>query len=417
MRARKIIFVNRFYAPDYSATAQLLTDLAEKVDLAGVEVHVVTSRLDYLGGTLDRARRERLNGVRVHRIWTSRFGRGTLLGRSFDYFSFYLSGFVSLLSLAGRNDLIVAKTDPPLISIVAAIVARLKRSRLVNWLQDLFPEVAVELGIGVSNQLVFRVTRSMRNWSLHAADQNVVLGSMMGRRLRSQGIPASRILSISNWAVGRDLRPVARNDNPLIREWGLERPLIVGYSGNLGLAHDYSTILGTLRQLENNSNINFVFVGGGAGMRELRKKAEQERLSNILFKPYQPLERLAESLSVPDVHLVALEPRMEGLIVPSKIYGIVAVERPIAFIGSTDGEVGSLVLGEKLGCVVVPGDSTGLSAVLGRWAREPLELEEIRRNVRTHRREHYVQGGPIAKWHSLFSTLIRPSQPQSLART
>jgi hypothetical protein len=142
----KTIFINRFFYPDHSATSQLLSDLAFHLVKTGVAVHVFTSRQvsDDPNATLPSQDFEQ--GVRITRVWTTRFGRQTLLGRTFDYLTFYFSAAWSLFALVKPGDIVVAKTDPPLISIVAAMVVKSRGAKLINWIQDLFPEVAGALG-------------------------------------------------------------------------------------------------------------------------------------------------------------------------------------------------------------------------------------------------------------------------------
>ena len=159
----KIIFVNRFYAPDHSATSQMLTDLATALAAGGADLQVVTSRLRYDDPSGSLPRHEVVDGVRVHRIWTSTFGRGSLAGRALDYVSFYLAASIKLIQLLRRDDVVVAMTDPPLISVPVGWVARLRGARAVNWLQDIFPEVAAELGMrGVKGRGRLDATRAAR---------------------------------------------------------------------------------------------------------------------------------------------------------------------------------------------------------------------------------------------------------------
>ena len=145
----KIVFLNRYFYPDHSATSQLLADVAFHLVGAGHEVHVITSRQLYDSPATRLAASEREHGVQVHRVWTSRFGRRRLVGRASDYLSSCFSAAMRLFGLASTGTVIVAKTDPPLISVFAAWVARLRGARLVNCLQDVFPEVALELGVKV----------------------------------------------------------------------------------------------------------------------------------------------------------------------------------------------------------------------------------------------------------------------------
>jgi colanic acid biosynthesis glycosyl transferase WcaI len=141
----RVVFVNRYFYPDESATAQLLSDLAFGLAEHGFDVHVVCSRQLYGAPEAQLPAEEAVRGVVIHRVWTTRFGRRRLLGRALDYVSFYITCAVELLGLLRRRDVVIAKTDPPLISIVAALAARLRGAVLVNWLQDVFPEVASQL--------------------------------------------------------------------------------------------------------------------------------------------------------------------------------------------------------------------------------------------------------------------------------
>src|SRR5262245_39233631 len=178
----RVVFLNRYFHPDHSATSVLLSDLAFALSQRGYRITVITSRLRYEGG--DRLpQRETIQGVDVRRVLSSQRGRSGLLGRSLDYGSFYFAAAWQLWRLTRRNDIIVAKTDPPLLSVMAALIARLKGARLVNWLQDIFPEVAGALNVGGSLAgAVFRLIRPIRNWSLRSAQINVVVGAKMAER-------------------------------------------------------------------------------------------------------------------------------------------------------------------------------------------------------------------------------------------
>ena len=172
---RKLIFLNRYFSPDESATSQLLSDLAFDLAAAGYRVEIVTSRQRYEDATANLPPRGRDHDVAIYRIWTSRWGRGSLTGRAIDYLTFYISAATWLAFHAHRRDVIIAKTDPPLIGVVAAAIARLKGATLINWLQDLYPEVAEQLkvgGVGATSGILHR----LRNWSLRSARVNVVIG-------------------------------------------------------------------------------------------------------------------------------------------------------------------------------------------------------------------------------------------------
>ena len=206
----RVVFLNRYFHPDHAPTSVLLSNLAFALSQRGIQVTVITSRLRYEGGDHLLPQHETIRGVVVHRVWTSRRGRSGLIGRSLDYGSFYLAAAWRLWRVVGRNDIVVAKTDPPLLSVMAAPIARLKRARLVNWLQDIFPEVASALNVGGPfGRLAFNLVRPLSHWSLRQAHTNVVVGKKMAAYLKQQGIAPDRIQVIANWADGSLIAPIA----------------------------------------------------------------------------------------------------------------------------------------------------------------------------------------------------------------
>jgi colanic acid biosynthesis glycosyl transferase WcaI len=356
----RVVFVNRYYYPDESATAQLLTDLATGLSASGIEVHIVCSRQLYQAPQARLAARGVVHGVIVHRVWTTRFGRRRLLGRALDYASFYLTCAITLIGLLRRADIVVAKTDPPLISIVAAMAARLKGAVLINWLQDVFPEIASQLGAMPLPAVLERGLRRLRDASLLAAKTNVVLGSRMLEYIGTRGVPTSKCTIIENCADPDVLRAKSSRDSALRSRLGLADKFVVGYSGNLGRAHEYDAILGAAEALRSDLRFAFLFIGGGANMDSLKSNAELRGLSNFHFLPYQPRGQLEDSLAAADLHLATLIPSLEGLIVPSKFYGILAAGRPVLFIGDPDGELSRVIRTAHCGMVIAPGDSTAL---------------------------------------------------------
>src|SRR5262249_36459882 len=260
-----------------SATSQMLSDLAFALAERGWAVQIITSRRRYDAPAERLAPRQLVRGVTVHRIWTSRFGRAKLLGRAIDYATFYLSAAWCLWRLAKAGDVVVVKTDPPMLSIMAAPMCWLRRVRFVNWLQDLFPEAAEALGVGGrAARAGYAVLRRLRNRSLKAAYTNVVLGERMAGRLADLCISENRVHVISNWADGSVITPAEHVTNRLRSDWGLTGEFVVAYSGNLGRAHDIDTLLDAMSILEQEKRtvasdcqeqqrpVSWLFIGGGA---------------------------------------------------------------------------------------------------------------------------------------------------------
>jgi glycosyltransferase involved in cell wall biosynthesis len=363
----KVVFINRYFYPDQSATSQLLTDLTCALCHAGLDVHVICSRQRYDDPHASLATQQDVDGAIVHRVWTTRFGRDRLLGRALDYATFYVSGALAMLKLLRRGDTLIAKTDPPLISIFAAAACKLTGAHQINWLQDIFPEVASELGANPLPPPLNSLLRRWRNLSLRSARLNVVLGERMRERLVGMGIPQDKIHIIENWAESGAAAPKAAVHSALRARMSLENKCVVGYSGNLGRAHEFRTLLTAAESLQEDTEIVFLMIGGGAGMSQLARAVEERGLKNFRFLPYQPRESLADALAAADVHWVSLLPALEGLIVPSKFYGILAAARPVIFIGDQDGELAREIRGCGCGATVAIGDTPELERLLCAW--------------------------------------------------
>ena len=415
-RVRKVLFVNRFAWPDHSATSQILTQVSEAVAASGNDVHIVTSRARYSGGGGDLARQETVNGVTIHRTWTARFGRNNLAGRALDYMSFYASSFLSVLKHARPGDLVIAKTDPPLLGVTIGFAAVLKGARRANWLQDLYPEVAAELGVSLARGPMGGLLRALRNRSLKRSDLVVAIGSRMKERLVSEGLDAARIVILPNFSRDDEIAPDPPGTGTLRQAWGFrESDFVVGYSGNLGRAHDYETVLDAASALRNTVDMKFLFVGGGHAHSLVEQAARKRGLETLSFQPYQPESQLSQSLSVPDVHWLSLKPALEGLIVPSKVYGIAAVARPVVMIGDPDGEVGRIVTQYACGAVFAPGDWEALSDFLKRLQQEPDYRRTLGRNARAWLSEHASRTAVLGQWPEVLAGIPAAPVPESLA--
>ncbi|MGA6828432.1 glycosyltransferase family 4 protein [Nitrospira sp. NS4] len=401
----KTIFVNRYFYPDHSATSQLLSDLAFDLASRGQDIHVITGGQLYTDPRASLLSEEVIRGVHVHRVRTSRFGRGSLWGRMLDYLTFYAGATWRLLRSIRPSDVVVAKTDPPMMSVCAAWAVALKRGLLVNWVQDLFPEVAGVLDVsGV--RYVAPLLRRVRNGSLRKAQANVVLGTIMAQRLRDEGVPSDRITVIENWADGDLIRPVLKEDNPLVREWQLEGKFVLGYSGNMGQVHEFQTMVEAADLLKAAEEVVFLFIGDGAGRCWLEAEVAARGLTNVQFRPYQPADRLRWSLSLPDVHLISLRPALEGLIVPSKFYGIAAAGRPVIYVGDPDGEISRILQREQCGWSFSIGNAEGLAGRILSLSDERHQVIEAGLRARRAFDRQYARAHALQTWRALLEAVL-----------
>lgn len=376
----------------------MLSDLAIHLAAGGRDVHVIASRQRYDDADADLPAFEIAHGVTIHRVVTSRFGRKSLAGRALDYLSFYASAARKLLRLAKKRDVVIAKTDPPLLSVLTWALSFRGFAR-VNWLQDLYPEIAGELGVAGTNGVLGRGLAGLRKKSLAGA-VNVAVGHDMATRLGCGNVHV-----IENWADDGAIAATGPAGNPLRAEWGLEDKFVVAYSGNLGRAHDVQTVLQAAETLRHRPEIAFLFVGGGHGIAEVQARAHALELSNVVFKPYQPRENLPLSLGAGDVHWLSLKPGFDGLVLPSKFYGIAAAARPIIVIGSGDGELARLVREHDCGIAVPPGDGETLTRQILSLANDRARTAQMGANARTMLDAHFSKAHALRRWSALLDTV------------
>jgi len=401
----KIIFINRFFYPDHSATSQLLTDLAFYLAERGLLVEVVTSRQIYDEAKSALASAEFSDSVHIRRVWSTSFGRSSLVGRSLDYLTFYAATFIRLLKDTKPGDVLVAETDPPLISVVVAIVAAMRSAKLVNWVQDLFPEVATALGFKGMNGGFAAFLKRLRNWSLRRAAMNVVIGEGMRQRLINETGAVDKIRVIHNWSDSEQIRPVLRHENPLGKEWLVEDKFVVGYSGNMGRAHEFRVIMDAAVSLCENKGIVFLFIGAGAQLDWIKQEVSRMGAANVILKPYQSRKSLSYSLGVADIHLVSLNPALEGLIVPSKFYGIIAAGRATIFVGSKNGEVAGILENEKCGFTVGCDESEELVARVLELYRDRGYCNDLGVKARELFLKKYSSQYALEQWGSLLDNI------------
>lgn len=400
---RRITFVNRFFAPDLSPTSELLTQLAAHFDALGWSVTAIAGRAFYdRPGTLPA--REVIGGVDVLRLPVTRLARLGLVGRALDYLSFYASALVVLTAHLKRGDILVVNTDPPLIALTAWLASRLRGARLVNWLHDLYPEVAAAYGLAFAAGSVGSLLQRLRDASLRGAALNIAICESMAALIKRRA-PGAAVRVIHNWCDDQAIKPLSAPANPLRAAWGLEGDFVVGYSGNLGRAHDWRTIALAAERLVARDDIVFLMIGGGAGMAALQGEVARLGLqSRFQFRSYQPRELLAQSLGVPDLHLVSQAPAFEDLLFPSKLYSAAAAGRGIIAIGETSGELAALV--RTCGAGVASGDGAGLAAVITRCARDRALAADWGHSARKMLEERFSREGALANWTAAIDQLV-----------
>ncbi len=372
----RIVFVNRHYWPSEAATAQLLTDLAEGLAGRGRSVAVVASH----DGSVTTSFEEDRRGVHISRVRATRWGRRSLLGKACDYLTFTLACRRVLPRRLQERDWLVPMTDPPTLALVAAAAGRRTNVRVAHWIQDIHPEISLALpGRRILRLLSIPWIRR-RDAAWRSAEACIAISQDMAAVVAEHGVPPAKIQVIHNWAPGGgDLTPVAPDQNPLRREWNVADQFVVAYSGNLGRVHALEPVLAAAALLRDDRRLTFLFIGDGPQRPALQAAVAQRRLTNVRFLPPQPRDRLAESLSVGDVHLVTLRAGCERFVYPSKLYGVLAAGRPIVFVGPPRCELAEAVRRRGAGLVADPNDPGAVAAAIRALHADPARREKMGR--------------------------------------
>jgi len=348
----RILLINQFFWPDTAATGQLLTDIVRDIDPNLHNVAVLCSKSSYgavnAGSQLPQTRPP----ATIVQCGGMAFCRGKI-GRVVSYTSFLASAAMRSIRQP-KPDLVVTLTTPPLISLIGTLLKALRGSQHYIWEMDVYPDIAVDLRVMQPNSLVAKLVGLLADLSRNKADGVIALGEDMKSRLMKRGVPERRIFVAENWADSTELASRPFPDGPLV----------VHYSGTLGLAHEIHTVAETMRQLRDDDHFRFVFVGGGARRAQLQEFCEQHKVSNAEFRPYANRSDLGQSLSEGHIGLVTQLPQTVGSVVPSKTYGIMAAGRPMLYVGP-ETATPSLVLGKhNCGWRLDPGDVSGMVRLL-----------------------------------------------------
>lgn len=412
----RVLLLNQVFYPDVAATAQHGHDLAKHLVEHGHEVVVIASRSMYgeKGATL--ASRETVDGIEIHRVGRALFGKVGILGRVVDFGLFYVMAMVRALTIR-RPDVAVCFTTPPFISLVGWILRTIRGTKWVYWVMDLYPDVAVACGVLKERSLLTRLLERVNRFCLRRSDRTVVLGRCMLERVREKGVDHGQVVHIGVWSDQSEIAPIPREENPYRDEWGIGDRFVVMYAGNAGLAHDVQTMLRAAEMMRDDDSVRFAFVGGGKKKAEIDRFVKQKGLTNCALAPYQPRERLDALLTCADVHIVSVLEGLEGMIVPCKMFGIMAAERPALYIGDASSEIARVIEEQACGVLVKQGDAEGLVRAVWMLRSDSEERLRMGRHARESLASAYDRQRACEAWRHLLEEVVGESRASMMDRS
>lgn len=373
------LICQHFY-PEMVSTGLLMTELATGLRAKDWRVAAYAARptSSLVDAEDPRVRRQSTyEGVEVNRVTAFGGHRKGIVSRLLFGVTYLVAVLFAVFQDRDRLDALVVTTNPPFIGLVGCLAARVLDIPYAVLVHDVYPDLAVQMGILDADSVQARLWSGITNMTLRRASGIIVLGddmkTIIERKMDSSEAP---IEVIQNWSDDRSMHPVPDEENSFLHEHDLTSRFTVVYSGNMGRTHNLEPLLEAASELREDPRFRFLLIGDGAKKERLKQMAMRRQLENVSFLPYQPKERLPEVLSAADLSVVCLDSRYTGLSVPSKTYGILATGTAVLGLLDEESEIGQTIL--RHGCGVVVEDATGadVAAVLRRLVNNPDQVRE-----------------------------------------
>ncbi|MAW42246.1 MAG: hypothetical protein CMJ30_07555 [Phycisphaerae bacterium] len=409
----RILMINQVFYPDVAATAQHAHDLSRSLVASGHEVSIIASRALYGQKGAALPAYEAIDGVHVHRVGRSFFGKASIVARIFDFGYFYLAAAVKAIMLR-RHDVSICFTTPPFIALLGWFLRLFKGTKMVYWVMDLYPDLPVACGVMREGAWSTKFFEGINRFCLRRANAVVALGRCMRDRILAKGIAERQVQIIGVWTDSEEVKPIPRESNRYRNEWQVEDRFLVMYSGNFGLGHDVDTFLQATKRLQNDDRIRFAFVGGGKKKSIVENFVNEHGLTNAVLAPYQPRESLDELLSAADCHLVSLLVGVEGIMVPCKLFGILASARPALFIGSHQSEIAQVIQDDACGSTVDEGDVDALVQAILAYADDPELAQRQGEAGRVALVQKHATIHRCAAWENLLQSVVDQTKTEEM---
>ncbi len=314
-------------------------------------------------------RREAHGNLAVERVGSTAYPRFRMHRRLANYLTYLLLAVPR--ALAVRADVVLSMTDPPVVGLAAALVAKLKRRPFVYNIRDLYPDMA--LGGQILRPSVWaRLWERLHRWALRRAARVIVLGEDMRDRIIAKGVEPARITIVRDGALIP--KSLASPDHPVAQEIRSGFAFVLVHAGNLGFYGAWESLVAAARLLEKDG-IGLIFVGEGAQRARVEAAAEGSKAVRIL--PFRPADEVPYVMAAGDLHVVTVKRGLEGVVVPSKLYGILAAGRPVLAVAPEESDVVRIVRRTGCGVAADPDDPAGIAARVRELLCDPAPLAEM----------------------------------------
>ena len=370
------LIISQVYVPDPASVGQHVADAAAEMARRGYRVIVYASARGYDDPSKVYPSREIKDGVEIRRLALSSFGKGSIAVRLLAQWIFLLQATVRGLFTGGLCGLMVS-TSPPFCGVAGVIISKLRGVPVKYWLMDLNPDQMVAMKILPAKSMPVRIFDMFNRWILRQASEVVVLDRFMGERIQKKVDVKHKTETMPPWPHEDKLENTSHSENHFRKQHVPEGKFVVMYSGNHSPANPIKTLLDAAERLQEDPKLLVMCIGGGGGKKEVEEKVAKG-VKNIRSLPYQPFDQIRFSLSAADVHVVSIGNEVVGIVHPCKVYGAMAVSRPILLLGPSPSHVSDLIERHKIGWHVAHGDVDGAERVLREMMATPVaELQAM----------------------------------------
>ncbi|MCC6680137.1 MAG: glycosyltransferase family 4 protein [Phycisphaeraceae bacterium] len=384
-----LLVLTQVYVPDPASVGQHMHDAAAEMGRRGHRVIVYCANRGYDDPTQKYPRHEVRDAVSIRRLPLSSLGKKSLLHRVVAQLSF-LTQCIVRGCFVRRLDRIFISTSPPMCAFAALCIAAIRRVPISYWVMDLNPDQVIVMGRMKPTALPVRMMNMLNRAILGRAQHIVALDRFMAQRLNRKRDVTDKMLIMPPWPHESHLQPIAHADNPFRATHQLQNKFVIMYSGNHSPANPLDTLLETAMRLRDQQDLLFMFIGGGGGKKQIDDQIAQHHPPHIVSLPYQPLSQIKYSLSAADLHVVTMGNEVVGCVHPCKVYGAMAIGRPILYFGPRPSHVSDLLDEAQCGWHLDHGDVDGAVALLNRIRQlPPAQLQQMGENGRKLVEERY----------------------------
>lgn len=338
-----LVILTQVYFPDTVSVAQHLTDLCLRLEKKGHNITIITSRFGYDNGKKFKSL-EKHGNITIKRVWQTQFGKKYIILRALNFFTFNMSLMVAAILLPKRDvDCILGTTSPPFSGIVGILLSKLKKAPFHFWVMDLQPELSIASGIISKKSINAKIFTYLGNFIIRSCTGIFSLDRFMTSYLVSRGADISRISEIPVWPVNESEYQGKRTDNPFRIKNEFGDKLVVMFSGNHSKVHPMDTLLEACKNLKENTDLLFAFVGGGVRREQVSIFKKTLNLINIQQFAFQPRETFHISIAASDIQVVIMGDGQVGYTHPNKIYGAMFLGKPILYIGPEESHVSDIL--------------------------------------------------------------------------